>query len=175
MSVEKSVDGKLMATLHWEVEGTHLYYHTGDGDFKPYTEAFAVDKNTVVTVMAFYNGILKENTRPQYEGFIKREFPDDGAMKFERWDIERLTEYFTTHLFNENLFCEEESYKLLLKALILMDAPGWTTDNVDRIIDIQLERCPMNGANNRLVDKTFAALGLLMELVTLILVSIHFF
>lgn len=60
MSVEKSVDGKLMATLHWEVEGTHLYYHTGDGDFKPYTEAFAVDKNTVVTVMAFYNGILKE-------------------------------------------------------------------------------------------------------------------
>lgn len=122
--------------------------------------------NLPVKICFVHNGILKENTRPQYEGFIKREFPDDGAMKFERWDIERLTEYFTTHLFNENLFCEEESYKLLLKALILMDAPGWTTDNVDRIIDIQLERCPMNGANNRLVDKTFAALGLLMELVT---------
>ena len=118
-----------------------------------------------VKICFVHNGILKENTRPQYDGFINREFPKDGPMKFERWDLERLTDYFTAHLFNENLFCDEGSYKLLLKTLILMDATGWTVDNVDKVIDIQLGRCPLNRVNNRLVDKTFAALGLLMELV----------
>lgn len=122
--------------------------------------------NLPVKICFVHNGILKENTRPQYEGFINREFPDDGPMKYERWDIERLTEYFTKYLFDENLFCDEKSYKLLLKALILMDAPGWTTGNVDRVIDVQLDYCPLAKASKRLVDKTFAALSLLMELVS---------
>lgn len=118
-----------------------------------------------VKICFVHNGILKENTRPQYKGFIEREFPDGGAMKFERWGIERLTDYFEKYLFNENLFCDEESYKLLLKTLVLLDAPGWNIANVDRLIDVQLERCPLNKNRNRLIDKTFAALGLLMELV----------
>lgn len=118
-----------------------------------------------VKICFVHNGILKENTRPQYDGFIKREFPDGGSMKFERWGIERLTDYFELYLFNENLFCDEDSYKLLLKTLVLLDAPGWNIANVDRLIDVQLERCPLNKNSNRLIDKTFAALGLLMELV----------
>lgn len=121
--------------------------------------------NLPIKICFVHNGILKENTRPQYEGFINSEFPDNGAMKFERWDIERLTDYFAEFLFDENLFCDEESYKLLLKTLILMDAPGWTVGNVDRVIDVQLDRCPLDKANNRLIKKTFAVLELLMELV----------
>lgn len=121
--------------------------------------------NLPIKICFVHNGILKENTRPQYDGFIKREFPDDCPIKFERWDIERLTDYFAKYLFDENLFCDEESYKLLLKTLILMDAPGWSTGNVDRVIDVQLERCPLVKIQNRLIDKTFSALGLLMELV----------
>lgn len=60
MTVEKDGAGHLVATLHWEVEGTHLYFHTGDGHFVRYTEPFAVEKNTLVSVMAFRNGIMKE-------------------------------------------------------------------------------------------------------------------
>lgn len=118
-----------------------------------------------IKICLVHNGILKENIRPQYEGFIKQEFPEGSAKKFERWDIERLTDYFGMYLFNENLFCDEESYKLLLKTLVLLDAPGWNIANVDRIIDVQLEHCPLNRSNSRKLDKTFAALGLLMELV----------
>lgn len=127
--------------------------------------AIPIFNNLPIKICFVHNGILKENTRPQYEGFIKREFPNDSPIKFERWDVERLTDFFAKYLFDENLFCDEESYKLLLKTLILMDAPGWSAGNVDRVIDVQLNRCPLDKANNRLIDKTFAALGLLMELV----------
>ena len=60
MTVNKDAEGKLLATLQWEVEGTNLYYHTGDGVYKLYTEPFPVEKNTVVTVVSFLNGFLKE-------------------------------------------------------------------------------------------------------------------
>ncbi|MBQ1408172.1 MAG: beta-N-acetylhexosaminidase [Bacteroidales bacterium] len=60
ITTEKSSDGKLLATLHWEVEGTHLYYHTGDGNFVRYTDPFPVEKNSKITVISFLNGTLKE-------------------------------------------------------------------------------------------------------------------
>lgn len=60
ISTEKDSDGHLIATLNWEVEGTVLYYHTGDGVFKRYTEPFRIQKNTVVTVVSFLNGFMKE-------------------------------------------------------------------------------------------------------------------
>lgn len=57
---ETDSKGRRMATLHWEVEGTHIYYHTGDGNFKRYTEPFEVDKNAKITTLSFHNGTLKE-------------------------------------------------------------------------------------------------------------------
>lgn len=60
LTVDKDADGNLIATLHWEVEGTHIYYHTGDGNYKLYTKPFAVDKNSVITVLSFFKGTLKE-------------------------------------------------------------------------------------------------------------------
>lgn len=56
----KGDDGRTMATLHWEVEGTVLYYHTGDGHFVRYTKPFEVTKGTKITTVSFYNGMLKE-------------------------------------------------------------------------------------------------------------------
>ena len=60
-------------------------------------------------IVFVHNGILVENTRPTFDGFIETEFPKGG---FERWDIEYLTKLFSEHLFNECLFCDDESYFL---------------------------------------------------------------
>ncbi len=60
MTLLKSDDGRLYAKLEWEVEGTHIYYHTGDGHFRRYTEPVEVKKGTTVTTLSFYNGVLKE-------------------------------------------------------------------------------------------------------------------
>ncbi len=59
-TAEKQEDGKMQVTLQWEVEGTRLYYHTGDGKYVRYTAPFTVEKGTTVTVMAFYHGALRE-------------------------------------------------------------------------------------------------------------------
>lgn len=57
---EKGEDGKTYATLHWEVEGTDVYYHTGDGHFVRYMNPFEVAKGMKITTVSFYNGMLKE-------------------------------------------------------------------------------------------------------------------
>ena len=60
VTYSKDSEGRRMATLHWEVEGTRIYYHTGDGVFKRYTEPFEVNKNDKITTLSFFNGMLKE-------------------------------------------------------------------------------------------------------------------
>ena len=116
-----------------------------------------------IKIVFVHNGILFENTRPTFEGFIKREFADG---EFERWDIEYLTELFSKYLFNECLFCDDESYSLFKKILVLLDAPGWNTKDLDRLIDLQLENCPTKPKQNRrFVSKCFASINLILNMI----------
>lgn len=57
---EKQEDGKVRVTLHWEVEGTHLFYRYGDEPFQRYNEPFLVDSGTRVTVLPFFHGMMRE-------------------------------------------------------------------------------------------------------------------
>ena len=113
-------------------------------------------------IVCVHNGILMENTRITFEGFIKREFPNGG---FERWDIERLTELFSKYLFDECLFCDDESYTLFKKTVVLLDAPGWNTTDIDRLIDIQLNRCDLRKKNHREIAKCLSSLNLLLVII----------
>ena len=58
-SFEKQQDGTVRVTLHWEVEGTQLFYKI-DNQFVRYTEPFVVDKGTRISVLPFYHGMMKE-------------------------------------------------------------------------------------------------------------------
>ena len=129
----------------------------------PYEDSSIPSFNKLPYKIVFvHNGILMENTRITFEGFIKREFPDGG---FERWDIERLTELFSKYLFDECLFCDDESYTLFKKTLVLLDAPGWSTKDVDRLIDIQLNHCNLDKKNHREIAKCLSALNLLLAII----------
>ena len=113
-------------------------------------------------IVFVHNGILVENTRSTFEGFISQEFPNGG---FERWHIERLTELFSKYLFDECLFCDDESYTLFKKALVLLDAPGWKTTDVDCLIDIQLNHCKLDKKNHREIAKCLSSLNLLLAII----------
>ena len=114
-----------------------------------------------IKIVFVHNGLLHENTRSQYEGFIRREFPEGG---FERWDIEKLTHLIGEYLFDENLFVDDESSKLLKKILVLLDAPGWRTKDVEKLVDMQLERCG-NAASKRVKKQIFASLHLMLDMI----------
>lgn len=116
-----------------------------------------------VKIVFVHNGILQANAEPAFNGFIKREFSDGN---FERWDIERLTLLFSEHLFEECIFADDACYTLFKKVLVMLDAPGWNTNDVDRIIDIFLTRCPISKTpNKRNVNKTFAGLNLFLAII----------
>lgn len=86
-----------------------------------YEDASIVGFNQLpIMYVLVHNGILKENTRPTFDGFIKSEFQDND---FDRWDINKLTELFTIHVFNEYLFANDNNLRLFKKVLVLLDAP----------------------------------------------------
>lgn len=113
-------------------------------------------------IVIVHNGILKANTHEQFERLIKREF-NEG--EFERWDIETLTNLFTRYLFNEALFCDNESYSLFKKILVMMDAPGWETTDLDKLIDIQLSHCHVGKNSSRLLLKGFCSINLMLSMI----------
>lgn len=129
----------------------------------PYEDSSIPSFNKLPYKIVFvHNGILMENTRITFEGFIKQVFPNGG---FERWDIERLTELFSKYLFDECLFCDDESYTLFKKTLVLLDAPGWNTTDIDRLIDIQLAHCVLDKKNHRQIAKCLSSLNLLLAII----------
>lgn len=116
-----------------------------------------------VKIVFVHNGILQANAEELFNGYINKEFPDGN---FERWGIERLTELFSEHLFEECMFANEKCYSLFKKTIVLLDAPGWTTKDVDSIIDIHLSQCPTGTRpNRRLISKTFAGLNLMLAII----------
>ncbi|MBR5854387.1 MAG: hypothetical protein IKY87_01745 [Paludibacteraceae bacterium] len=115
-----------------------------------------------IKIVFVHTGILMENTRLQFDGFIKREFPDGG---FERWDIDKLVALFTQYLFNECLLADDESARLFKKILVLIDAPGWDTKDLDTLIDLQLVRCPVDNNKRRQIAQCFASLNLLLAII----------
>lgn len=115
-----------------------------------------------IKIVFVHTGILLENTRLQFEGFIRREFPNGG---FERWDINKLVDLFADHLFDECLLADDESTRLVKKILVLLDAPGWNTKDLDTLIDLQLSYCPVNSQNRRKISQCFAAINLLLAII----------
>lgn len=116
-----------------------------------------------VKIVFVHNGILQANAEPAFNGFIKNNYSD---VNFERWDIERLTLLFSEHLFEECIFADDVCYTLFKKVLVMLDAPGWNTNDIDRIIDIFLTRCPKSKTpNKRIVNKTFAGLNLILAII----------
>ncbi len=129
----------------------------------PYEDSSIPKLNSLpYKIVIVHNGLLKENTRTHLDNLVKKEFPDGG---FERWDIETLTSLFTTYLFNESLFCDNRSYSLFKKILVMMDAPGWKTTDVDKLIDILLVNCPTDNKKARMLEKTFCAINLALNMI----------
>ena len=62
-------------------------------------------------------------------------------------------------------FCDNESYLLFKKILVMMDAPGWGTTDIDKLIDLQLSYCPTNNNSSRLLVKCFCALNLALNII----------
>ena len=68
-----------------------------------------------------HNGTADANALLTFSDYVEETFPDKN---FERWDLFKLTDLFSTYLFDETLLTDEESYRLFKKVLVLLDSEG---------------------------------------------------
>ena len=109
-----------------------------------------------------HNGTIDENTRPTLEGFVKTEFPDGN---FERWDINILTDLFSKYLFEETLLTDEDSYRLLKRALVLLDSEGNDYSDIVQLVNLQISRIEVQKPSKRAEANFFATIRLIGALV----------
>lgn len=129
-----------------------------------YNDSSIPQFNTLpIRIVIVHNGVLMENTRPTFEGFINNEFPNGN---FERWDIYKLTELFSHHLFGECLFTDEESYKLFKKTLVLLDARSNEFDDLNTLLDKQFAKIiTPSSRKTRELNNLFASLKLITVVI----------
>jgi hypothetical protein len=113
-----------------------------------------------IKIVFVHNGTIKANIRPTFDGFIQREFADG---EFERWDIHKLTDLFSQHLFSEYLLTDEDSVRHFKRTLALLDAPNYDYSDFKYLIDIQIEK--VIKIKGRAFKKFFATLNLLSIIV----------
>jgi hypothetical protein len=113
-----------------------------------------------VKIILVHNGILKSNTRRTFDGFIDQHFPEKN---FERWDIYKITDLFSKHLFGEHLLTDEESIRLFKRTLVLLDAPDYDYSDFKLIVQQQLEK--ISTVKSRAFTKFFATMNLLSLLI----------
>ncbi len=107
-------------------------------------------------IVLVHNGVLKNNTRHTFEGFIKEEFPSGN---FDRWDIYKLTDLFSNYMFGEYLLVDDESNRLFKRTLVLLDAPDNDFSDFKQLIILQLEKIVK--IKTRAFKKFFATMNLL--------------
>ena len=109
-----------------------------------------------------HNGTVDENTKPTLKGFVKQEFPDGN---FERWDIYILTDLFSKYLFEETLLADEDSYRLLKRALVLLDSEGNDYSDIVRLVNLQVTKIESKKTSRRTETNFFATIRLIGALV----------
>lgn len=126
-----------------------------------YEDASIVGFNQLpIMYVLVHNGILKENTRLTFDGFVKSEFKEN---EFDRWDIYKLTELFSVHVFNEYLFANDNNLRLFKKVLLLLDVPENDLSNFYTLINVLFANFANKNKRERL--HFFATLKLVSHLI----------
>lgn len=113
-----------------------------------------------VKIVLVHPGVLKENFRPVFEGFIQREFKPE---EFEHWHIYKLISLFEENLFNECLLIDDESSKLFKRLLVLLDAPGNDFVDLHQLLSHLIQN--HSATSGRKFQKFFASFHLIAGIV----------
>ena len=110
-----------------------------------------------------HNGVLKENFKDQFNGFIKKTFSEG---EFEHWDINKLTPLFYEKLFNEYLFTTEIRRNNLKRILIFLSLPDYDFNHLHILInDVLHEFVSNQKLGKRKVSLLFYSIGVLLRLI----------
>jgi len=115
--------------------------------------------NLPIKIILAHNGELNSNFRSLFNDFIEKEFTSPG-IEFERWDIYKLTEFFSKYLLNEYLLVSPELLNLFKKSLAFLDVPEYDFRHFKLLVDKLLKSYPKYTPRNiRKLISTFCMIG----------------
>ncbi len=87
-------------------------------------------------IVLVHNGEIKSDVKEILDGFVNREFPQNGNIEFDRWGISELTNLFAEKFFGEFLLVNKEATKLFNKTLANLDVDDKISTNFVQLLDV---------------------------------------
>ena len=111
-------------------------------------------------IVIVHNGVIRENIRPRFNGFIKNNTPPDYFIEY--WDIDKLTDLFEEYLFNERIL-PIEYRRQLKRILVFLDVPDYDLSDLKELIQEILPKTKNLTKKNR--DKFFGFVRLILFMI----------
>jgi len=108
-----------------------------------------------------HNGLLRENVRERFNGYIDSEFRP--RMEFDRWDLDTLARWFHEYLLNERLF-PERYQRLLKRTLVFLDVPDYDLSDFKELMSEILPNIKRLRKPRRI--RIFGAVRLILTMIT---------
>lgn len=117
--------------------------------------------NLPVKIVLVHNGVIKENFRPTFNGFIEKNFKEG---EFEDWSIDKLSNLFYQYLFGEYLLTDKEFSLVFRRLLIFLDVPDYNFEDL-RLLFKKLVDSHNENSNSRQQKKLFSSINLLAIII----------
>lgn len=183
VAVGKDFEDGILKRFYFEIKGgadrhiTTSTFSKPDGiresiyeaKFKKFSSSFENFENLPLKIVLVHNGEIKANVTETFEGFIQREFPINGELKFDRWGISELTKLFSEHLFGVYLLTDQKTTKLFNKVIVNLNVESGISEDYIELLDTLFTKEKWEDYNNELPRKW----KLLFETLKLILFIIY--
>ena len=114
-----------------------------------------------IKVVIVHNGITDPKFQPTFKGIVSQYFKED---EFEDWDIYRLADYFSEHLFNAYIFTNEVNANLFKRLLIFLSVADYDFLDLETLLqNFYLEYTDKQ--NERQFRKLFSSINMVMMMI----------
>lgn len=106
------------------------------------------DTKTIKIIVAT-NGYMEEAVKPSWKGYTSNDTYFDGIkIKYDFWDIEKITNLIFKYLFNEKLF-DKETQSNMRKALYYVDEGDYRNSYFENVIDAFSQKMVLENSDSK--------------------------
>lgn len=111
-----------------------------------------------------HNGITDAKFQPTFNGIIEKHLPEKD--EFEDWNIYKLSDLFSDHLFGSYIFTSNENERLFKRLIIFFTTPEYNFDELHSLFRNLKDQLKSNNKFNdrRKFVNFFATINLIMQM-----------
>lgn len=109
-----------------------------EASYNKFVSAFPEFENLPLKIVIVHNGIIKGNVQPTFESFLTNLQSLNPQISYDRWDISRLTVYFSEKLFGAYLLVDTRTTRLFNRALLNLNVTDGISKDYFELLDILL-------------------------------------